>query len=110
MELDHFGGNTFLLRSHPALLKDVEWESFVSELAKELKTGRVEDETILDRALTVMACHGAVRAGHRLTQDEMVHLLRQLEDTDTPTHCPHGRPITRHFGPREIDKMFKRIL
>jgi len=32
IELDHFGGNTFLLRSVPAILKDMEWESFISEL------------------------------------------------------------------------------
>ena len=32
VELDHFGGNTFLLRAVPALLKNVDWNSFISEL------------------------------------------------------------------------------
>ncbi|MBW2142853.1 MAG: hypothetical protein JRG75_00450, partial [Deltaproteobacteria bacterium] len=32
IELEHFGGNTFLLRSHPAILKNIQWDSFFSEL------------------------------------------------------------------------------
>ena len=110
IELEHFGGNTFILRSHPAILKDVHWESFLSELVAGLEEGEPEDEAVLDRLLTVMACHGAVRAGYRMTHQEMVDLLRQLEDMDLPTNCPHGRPVFRHFTYYEIEKMFKRVV
>ena len=36
IELDHFGGNTFLLRSVPVLLEHVEWETFLSEFLAEV--------------------------------------------------------------------------
>ena len=110
IELDHFGGNTFLLRSHPALLKNVQWDSFLSELVTRLDEGELEDDTVLDKLLTVMACHGAVRAGHHMTHEEMAHLLSQLEEMDLPTNCPHGRPIFKHFTYYEIEKMFKRVV
>jgi len=110
IELDHFGGNTFLLRSHPALLKNIQWDSFLSELMTRLEEGELEDDTILDKLLTVMACHGAVRAGHHMAHEEMVHLLSQLEEMDLPTNCPHGRPIFKHFTYYEIEKMFKRVV
>jgi len=110
IELEHFGGNTFILRSYPAILKDVQWDSFISELMAGLEEGEPEDESVLDGLLTVMACHGAVRAGYHMTHEEMVDLLRQLEEMDLPTNCPHGRPVFKHFSYHEIEKMFKRVV
>jgi DNA mismatch repair protein MutL len=110
LELDHFGGNTFLLRSVPAILKNVQWDAFLSELITELEDDKLDDDIVLDKTLTVMACHGAIRAGHPMTQEEISHLLSELEDMEIPTNCPHGRPIFRHFTYYEIEKMFKRIV
>ncbi|SPD76191.1 DNA mismatch repair protein MutL [uncultured Desulfobacterium sp.] len=110
IEVDHFGGNSFLLRAHPAILKDVNWDSFFSELLACLYEGRGEKESLLDNVLTVMACHGAVRAGDRMSLDEMALLLDQLEATALPTNCPHGRPVSRLITYHEIEKMFKRIV
>ncbi|MDY6970866.1 MAG: DNA mismatch repair endonuclease MutL [Thermodesulfobacteriota bacterium] len=109
IELDHFGGNTFLLRSVPAPLKDLKWDSLISELLTDLEEGGPED-TVFDKALTAMACHGAIRAGHRLTHEEMAELLNQLEGMDLPENCPHGRPVFKRLTYYEIAKMFKRIV
>jgi len=110
IELDHFGGTTYLLRSVPALLSSANWDSFLSELIAQLEEGELEQDTVLDKVLTLMACHGALRAGHPMTKEEMTHLMGQLEETQLPTHCPHGRPIFKHFTYYEIEKMFKRIV
>ena len=110
VELDHFGGNTFLLRSAPAILRNVQWDSFLSELINELRDHELEDDILLDKVLTVMACHGAIRAGHSMTREEMSHLLSQLEKAEIPTNCPHGRPVFRRFTYYEIEKMFKRVV
>jgi DNA mismatch repair protein MutL len=110
IELDHFGGNTFLLRSVPVILKDVQWEIFLSELITELEEKEPEDYAVLNKVLTVMACHGAIRAGYRMKHEEMSNLLSELGETDLPTNCPHGRPTFKHFTYSEIEKMFKRIV
>jgi DNA mismatch repair protein MutL len=110
IELEHFGGHTFLLRSVPALLENVEWDSFLSEFLAELEENEPGEDALFDRALTVMACHGAIRAGYRMTDEEITHLFRQLEEMDLPTNCPHGRPIFKHFTYYEIEKMFKRVI
>ena len=110
MEIDHFGGNTFLLRSVPAVLSDVQWDIFLSELIAELEEKELEDYSVLDRVLTIMACHGAIRAGYPMEHEEMAHLLSELGKTDLPTNCPHGRPTFKHFTYSEIEKMFKRIV
>lgn len=111
VELDHFGGNTFLLRAVPALLKNVNWHTLISEFISNLEEGgQPDDAHIMDKAVTLMACHGAIRAGQRLTPAEMSNLMNQLKDMDLPTNCPHGRPIFKHFTYTEMSKMFKRIV
>jgi DNA mismatch repair protein MutL len=108
IDLEHFGGNTFLLRAIPILLEHVVWEDFLSELVPEIQKDQLQDNRTVDEILTVMACHGAVRAGHTLAPEEMELLLRQLLEMDLPSNCPHGRPIFRHLRYQEIEKMFKR--
>ncbi|RLC32146.1 MAG: DNA mismatch repair endonuclease MutL [Deltaproteobacteria bacterium] len=108
--LEHFGGNTFLLRSHPALLKNTHWEVFFSELLEKLAETPTGEESLIDSLLIIMACHSAVRAGDPMTREEMTRLIEQLEQTDLPSNCPHGRPVFRHISYREIEKMFKRVV
>jgi len=111
LEIEHFGGNTFLLRAVPSILVNVEWDEFILELIPLLENeSDFTNDRALDRLLTIMACHGAIRAGKRLSQEEMNRLLDQLEEMDLPTHCPHGRPIFRKFSYYEIEKMFKRVV
>ncbi|MBW1769234.1 MAG: hypothetical protein JRJ65_19585 [Deltaproteobacteria bacterium] len=111
LEIEHFGGNTFLLRAVPSILVNVQWDEFMLELIQLLENeGDFTNDRALDRLLTIMACHGAIRAGKRLSQEEMNRLLDQLEEMDLPTHCPHGRPIFRKFSYYEIEKMFKRVV
>lgn len=110
-EVDHFGGSTFLIRSVPALLTDLQWEQFLGDFIPILEEeGDITQGPALDKLLATMACHGAIRAGKRLTLQEMATLLKQLESTDVPTHCPHGRPISKAFSTLEIEKMFKRVV
>jgi DNA mismatch repair protein MutL len=110
IELDYFGGNSFLLRSIPAVLIDADWSGLLTELLPKLAEGEIGDDSLVEELLAVVACHGAIRAGQRLTSEEMVQLLRQLEEVDLPTNCPHGRPVYKKFTYREIEKMFKRVV
>lgn len=110
IELDHFGGNTFLLRAIPALLERVDWESFLSELVAEAGKSALEEHRNVDESVIVMACHGAIRAGHPLSSEEMSQLLHRLMEMDLPSNCPHGRPIFRYLHYREIEKMFRRLV
>ena len=110
LEMDHFGGNTFLLRAVPALLKDVDWTSMVSELLSRIEGKEVDFAAFMDETVTVMACHGAIRAGQKMNREEMRLLIDQLKEMDLPTNCPHGRPIIKEFTYYEIEKMFKRVV
>ncbi len=111
VELEHFGGSTFLLRSVPTILVDAEWGTFLLDLVPVLEEAEdLSNDKAMDKFLTVMACHGAIRAGKRLSQQEMISLISQLQKMDLPTNCPHGRPVFRQFSYYEIEKMFKRVV
>ena len=110
-DLEHFGGNTFLLRSVPSILVNVEWQAFLLELVPVLEEEEIVlSEKAMDRLITIMACHGAIKAGHKISHNEMTMLLEQLDEMHLPTNCPHGRPIFRKLSYYEINKMFKRAV
>jgi DNA mismatch repair protein MutL len=109
--LEHFGGGTFMVRSVPNILVNVHWESFLRELIPLLEEqGAVKGDQAVDRLLALMACHGAIRAGQRLSQQEMVSLVEQLDEVEVPTNCPHGRPVFKRLSFYDIEKMFRRVL
>ena len=61
-------------------------------------------------AIAQSACKHAVKAGERLSHDEMRRLLECLRERDTLLTCPHGRPVAVRFAKTDIEKMFKRVL
>jgi DNA mismatch repair protein MutL len=110
IEIEPFGGTTFLIRSVPAVMVHANWMEFLKELSPVLeKNADLSREEVLDGLLTVMACHGAIRAGKHLSFDEMRYLISQLNAAQLPNHCPHGRPVFKKFSFYEIEKMFKRV-
>jgi DNA mismatch repair protein MutL len=111
LELEPFGGNTFLIRSYPDWFPSVEVQHLLSEIMEWLReNGRVQTTELRDASAKLMACKAAIKANRHLRVDEMEALLRELETCETPYTCPHGRPILVHFTTYELEKMFKRVM
>ena len=109
IEVEDFGGQTILLCSVPSLLEGADWEILLGEVISALEQGQ-EKEHLLGKVISLMACHGAIRAGYPMKMAEMQALLDQLNQTGLPTNCPHGRPIFRKITFFELEKMFKRVV
>ncbi len=112
LEIEPFGGTTFVIKSAPALLDDHNLGRLVADLVdKAVETGLNRGlEQVLDECRKVMACHRAVRANQRLTDEQIRQLLDQLDRCREPSHCPHGRPTWIQWTPRDLEKAFKRIV
>ncbi|MCB2146015.1 MAG: DNA mismatch repair endonuclease MutL [Deltaproteobacteria bacterium] len=112
LEIEPFGGNTFVVKAVPTLLDSGGISGLVTQLvekAAEIGAG-AEMETILDECLIVMACHNAIRAHQELTEMQIRAMLEQLDACDNPSHCPHGRPIWIRWTVKDLEKQFQRIV
>jgi DNA mismatch repair protein MutL len=112
LEIEPFGGNTFVIKSVPALLAGREIAPLIIEMAETLTiTGFGAGlEKALEQCLIIMACHGTIRANQPLSATEMQHLLKQLAACDTPSHCPHGRPTWIRWTLTSLEKSLRRIV
>lgn len=61
-------------------------------------------------AIAQSACKHAVKAGERLSHEEIRQLLEKITELDSLLTCPHGRPVAVRFTKTDIEKMFKRVL
>ncbi|NMA95330.1 MAG: DNA mismatch repair endonuclease MutL [Clostridiales bacterium] len=111
-EIDHFGGNTFIIRGVPAILGKLN----VKELFFDILGGLDEDTSrrpyIIDEDYIITcACKRAIKAHDALSDREIDALFRELGDSDIKQFtCPHGRPIMIKFTRYELEKYFKRVI
>jgi len=114
LALETFGPGAVLVREVPALLAGGDIKGLVRDLAREAQgEGEGEgDGTLLKERLeavcATMACHGSVRAGRRLTPEEMNALLREMEATPRSGQCNHGRPTYVELKLADIERLFGR--
>ena len=115
--VEPFGGRTYLLRSAPVLLSSTKGGSAsgggqdAGRALAELLDLLAREEGPADpreRVAASLACHAAIRAGQTLSQEEMRELVKQLEETQMPHTCPHGRPTMIHLSAEALAKEFKR--
>lgn len=107
-EVEPFGeGNSYLLRAMPAMLTTQDpARSLRDVLDLAAFEGLLKERE--DILAASVACHSAIRAGQSLTEGEMRGLLEQLEVTDNPHTCPHGRPTLLHFSSYQMEREFGR--
>ncbi len=108
--IDGFGAEAVVVREVPALLGPCDTKGLVRDLAaeilQELGPGALTDR--LESVASRMACHGSVRAGRRLTPEEMNALLREMEATPFSGQCNHGRPTYVELKLSDIERLFGR--
>jgi DNA mismatch repair protein MutL len=104
--LEPFGERTFLVRAVPLMVAGDNWAAMLRELLDAL-SGETRSKWE-ERIVASIACHGAVRSGQALSDDEMRALVRQLEETANPHTCPHGRPTIIHLTRAQMEREFGR--
>jgi DNA mismatch repair protein MutL len=110
-DVEEFGGGTVLLAAYPALLAKADHVKLIRDLIDKLdQPGRAPDRRDLtDDLLAMMACKAAIKAGKRLTVEEMESLLAQRHLIEDSHHCPHGRPTAMVLSREQLDRQFGRL-
>lgn len=111
LEISDFGGHTVLLSRYPVMLGKLDLPRFIKDVAQQLcESGLTPTRRdILDELLHMMSCKAAIKAGQRLTNEEIESLLLQRHLIDDAHHCPHGRPTSLTLTRTELDRQFGRL-
>jgi DNA mismatch repair protein MutL len=111
VEVEPFGGDTVLVSSYPAMLANMSPAEVLRDLVDQLLSGgkQPDQRDMLDSLMHSISCKAAIKAGDRLSVEEVQSLLELRYLADDAHHCPHGRPTTLVFTRTELDRLFKRI-
>lgn len=108
--LEHFGGNTFLLRGVPCWNQGGDSVELLFNIMEKLGSENrfFHLDQLVEEELFSMACKSAVKANRHLNESDINFLIRQLAFVENPYTCPHGRPVIIVLTKEEINKRFLR--
>jgi DNA mismatch repair protein MutL len=108
IEAEDFGHETVVIRSLPDILTKADINGILSDVASCMLEGVSPDKSFREALAAKIACHSSVRGKEILNQEEVSSLIADLEQTEHPDQCPHGRPTRIFFSLDDLKKMFKR--
>ena len=106
--IEPFGNRSYMVRAIPALMARANIIEIITALLDNLAS-KQSSNPWEEKIAQSLACHGAIRAGQQLSNEEMRELIKQLEQTKQPRACPHGRPTMIHLSSHQLEKEFGRI-
>lgn len=109
--VEEFGGSTVAVTGYPVLTRKADPAELVKAVVEQLEQvdGRISRRDLLDSLLHMLACKAAIKAGQRLSPEEIEALLAQRHLVDDAHHCPHGRPTALTLSRQELDRQFGRL-
>jgi DNA mismatch repair protein MutL len=109
--VQEFGRQTVLIDRYPVMLKKANLPQLIRDLAEQLDQPEKPPDRrdLLDSLLHMMSCKAAIKAGQRLSPEEIDSLLAQRHLIDDAHHCPHGRPTALVLTENELERQFGRL-
>jgi DNA mismatch repair protein MutL len=107
---EDFGPGTVRITALPVVIQKMNpLEAILSALEPdEHHEGLVEVE--LEKRIILRICKkAAIKGGQVLSSLEQEHLLRDLENCESPRTCPHGRPTMIHISVDLLERQFGRL-
>ena len=109
-DFEVFGENAVRVKSVPGFLRDSDYARFFADLFDELE-GLGDPKSLeehLDGVCATMACHSSITANRTLSEQEARALFADMDASENPHACPHGRPVATRISYNMLEKMFKR--
>lgn len=111
-DIDFLDGNTVIVRGLPFFInKTIGLQVLFDSLEELIYDDQLTSlKKFKDAILALISCKGAIKANHKLTQQEMEQLVKDLGKISNPYSCPHGRPVLISLDKYSIEKLFKRVM
>jgi DNA mismatch repair protein MutL len=92
----------WFLEGHETDYTEIVIEAILSETV-------VKKEDIVNKLAIDLACKHSIKANQYIRKEEVSAIIKDLNQTRNPYHCPHGRPTLIHFTKEALEKLFNRI-
>lgn len=108
-QIEPFGPNTFQIRAVPAIVTRGDPARSLQAVIDDLEQGSAPLQDKIEARIVLRVCKSAaIKAGQMLSQAEMEALIQQLEASQNPHTCPHGRPTMIHLSAAQLAREFGR--
>jgi DNA mismatch repair protein MutL len=109
-EISDFGGNALSVSAIPFFMKTGDVDETVRSMVRYLLEEKERDalRETEKRFAAAFACGAAIKAGQKLSQEEMNALVNSLFAAKNPYTCPHGRPTLVRISLDELSRRFLR--
>jgi DNA mismatch repair protein MutL len=104
LKLEPFGASLYRVRALPAVVLGLPLPDLAREIVHEALGAHEAKRSVLSR----LACHPAIKAGHKLAYSAASDLLEALRFCEIPWTCPHGRPTALRLTERDLAHQFGR--
>jgi len=110
-EVEEFGINTILIRSHPYWLPEYCLEEAIRKIIDIIISEKEFDPyKFTEKVAITLACKMSIKANDHLEMPAIEDLLERLRNTENPFTCPHGRPTIVAYSKYELEKLFMRSM
>ncbi|MGB0768302.1 MAG: DNA mismatch repair endonuclease MutL [Phycisphaeraceae bacterium] len=127
IEADPIGPDQIAIHAFPSLLfsRSVKIGDFMQELLDKAEAGafdqlelgaadgvgsdpQLPEEAALHEVLDMMSCKAAIKAGDKMSEQELAALLAKRDEIERSSNCPHGRPTTLRLTLKDLERQFGR--
>lgn len=123
IEASPIGPAEVAVHAFPSLLfsRNVKVAPFMEELLDKADAGafdkielgdgtdaQLPEEQALHEVLDMMSCKQAIKAGDKMSEQELASLLEQRDAIERSSNCPHGRPTTLRLTLKDLERQFGR--
>jgi DNA mismatch repair protein MutL len=115
LDIDEFGANNLIVRALPREFRKDDIRGMLIDIASNIldkETLGIQEEpakeSLKKKIAASLACHKSVRGRESLNDAELNQLMADLEKTEVPDQCPHGRPTRIFLSLDDLMRMFKR--
>ena len=108
-KIREFGENKIIIEGIPVYMKNNDEIALIKDIIDKYDTYGDNESELYDKLAANYSCKAAVKAGDKLEDNEIKHLINKLFQSPNPYFCPHGRPIIVNLTIEELDKRFERL-
>ena len=109
--VEDFGFNTILIRSHPNWIPEDRAEDCIRKVVDIIcDKGQFDFDQFVWRLAATTACRMSVMAGDYISEEDQQWILDNIRKCENPFTCPHGRPTIISYSRYELERLFKRQL